>query len=581
MGLVGQELLGRFRVQHLLGQGGSADVYKLWDPERRAFFAMKALVPELARDGEFVDRFTREAEPLTGLLHPHIVRYHGLETDGEVAFLLMDLVEGQTLRHEIAEAKDVGLSLARTAELLRPICSALDYAHRQGFTHGDLKPSNILIDTQGAVWLTDFGLAPLIDAASPDFPGTGTPAYMAPEQEKGGQIEPATDIYALGVILYELLSGGQRPPKAGSNPPQIVLSTLRAAKARHVGEFEALISRCLAPAPEARFESAGALLAAFEAIDAGEVRPRAAAPLKRTARPRDLRRGLGLAISALLMILIVIAGWVAFAMWNGELGRSAVGRALQDWTGLPTSAPVVVVTELVPAPTTPPPTAEPSPSPAPEQASGLPADLLALAREGIVHNADWTPSFATLDGYDLALVPAGCLVLGGDRDLTCFSAPFWVDRYEATLRQMGLGPSDLPAGSIRWAEANDACDQRGGRLPTAGEWEYVARGPDGLAYPWGNDWDAARVVFRQARAPLPVGERDDASWVGAFDLVGNIAEWTTTVYPNEGFRLVKGGSWFDTDLDELTPTGADSDPEERIDPDKGFRCVFEFEAIQP
>ena len=208
--LIGQTLLGRYRVEASLGRGGMAEVYKVWDEHRSVHLAMKLLREDLAEDKIFLRRFRREAQTLERLQHPNIVRFYGLEQDGDLAFMLMDYVEGTTLRKEILRA-DGPFCLDRVLEILRPICAALNYAHRQGMVHCDVKPGNIMIDAGGRVLITDFGIARMTESATATMVGLGTPAYMAPELVRGEDPTPQTDIYALGVVLYEMLTGGERP----------------------------------------------------------------------------------------------------------------------------------------------------------------------------------------------------------------------------------------------------------------------------------------------------------------------------------------------------------------------------------
>jgi len=155
--LVGQTLAGRYRIDAFIGRGGMADVYKVWGQQRAVFLALKVLHADLAKDKVFLRRFKREAQTLAKLQHPNIVRFDSLEQDGSLVFMLMDYVEGTSLRKEIFEAKDP-LSIARVLEIVRSVCSVLQYAHSQGFLYSHLKPANILIDQSGRVMLSDLGV---------------------------------------------------------------------------------------------------------------------------------------------------------------------------------------------------------------------------------------------------------------------------------------------------------------------------------------------------------------------------------------------------------------------------------------
>ncbi|HAF62201.1 MAG TPA: hypothetical protein DCK95_07740 [Anaerolineaceae bacterium] len=208
--LVGQTLKNRYRVEELIGRGGMAEVYKVWDEARADHLAMKVLREDLAQDKIFVRRFEREAQTLANLQHRSIVRFFGLEQEDVLVFLLLEYVEGTSLREQIFRAKGP-FSLQQVAEVLRPICAAMHFAHQMGVVHCDLKPGNILINKHGEILVTDFGIARMLDAATSTMVGIGTPAYMAPELIRGEDPTPQTDIYSLGVILYEMLSGGERP----------------------------------------------------------------------------------------------------------------------------------------------------------------------------------------------------------------------------------------------------------------------------------------------------------------------------------------------------------------------------------
>jgi len=208
--LIGQTIKNRYRIDKFLGRGGMADVYKVWDQRRATFLAMKLLHEDLALDRVFINRFKREGQTLSRLQHPNIVRFYGLEQDQRLAFMLLDYIEGDTLKHAIFD-EDGPLKAGKIRKVLRAVCSALQFAHSEGLVHCDIKPANIMINQHGTVLLSDFGISRLTDAATATMVGAGTPAYMSPEQVKGLDPVPQTDIYALGIVLFEMLTGGQRP----------------------------------------------------------------------------------------------------------------------------------------------------------------------------------------------------------------------------------------------------------------------------------------------------------------------------------------------------------------------------------
>jgi len=208
--LTGGTLKNRYHVISQQSRGGMAEVYQVWDQQRSVYLAMKLLREDLSEDRVFLRRLKCEAQTLARLQHPHIVRFYGLEQDGLIAFnFFVEFIEGTSMLMEIFEANG-SLTPARVLEVLRPVCAALHFAHMQGFVHCDIKPGNILIDKSGLVFVTDFGIARMADAATTTLVGLGTPAYMSPEQMLGQDPTPQTDIYSLGEVMFEMLTGGER-----------------------------------------------------------------------------------------------------------------------------------------------------------------------------------------------------------------------------------------------------------------------------------------------------------------------------------------------------------------------------------
>ncbi len=172
----------------------------------------------------------------------------------------------------------------------------------------------------------------------------------------------------------------------------------------------------------------------------------------------------------------------------------------------------------------------------------------------VTHNAAWRPVIETINGYEMVRVPSGCFKMGmehgrrDERPVTeiCIERAFWLDRFEVTNAQYGAeggyGGADIPHGNLTWFEARDFCAARGGRLPTEAEWEYAARGPDNLYYPWGNVLMADRLNYDQRQfEPSPVGSfPNGASWVGAQDMSGNLWEWVSSLYMPYPYRADDG-----------------------------------------
>ncbi len=270
--LTGQTLKGRYRVESLLGRGGMAEVYKAWDTWRNYHVAIKVMREDLAEDLEFLRRFRREATALARLAHENIVRFYAFEQDDLTAFIVMDYVEGTTLRAEIARA-DGPLPPERVLSIARQVCAALNYAHLEGVIHRDIKPGNIMLRPDGRVLLSDFGISKAIDAATATATtvSVGTPAYMSPEQCCGQSPDVRTDVYSLGVVVYEMLAG--RRPFVGDLAPETITNTterirweqmhaaapaLRKLNPAVSREVEEVVSRALAKNREARWPTVAA-----------------------------------------------------------------------------------------------------------------------------------------------------------------------------------------------------------------------------------------------------------------------------------------------------------------------------------
>ena len=208
--LIGQTLRSRYRVDKFIESGGSAAVYKVWDLKRNVPLAMKVLHADLEDDPSVLKRFQREANALRNLAHPHIVPFYGMHQISTSNFLLEHFIDGPSLKDILRERQDKRLALKEILIYLKALCAALGYAHINGVIHCDIKPGNVLIDQSGNIYLTDFGIARHAESTTTSLGVAGTPAYMAPEQIRGEKVSPATDIYALGVITFELLAG-RRP----------------------------------------------------------------------------------------------------------------------------------------------------------------------------------------------------------------------------------------------------------------------------------------------------------------------------------------------------------------------------------
>ncbi|HEX7556197.1 MAG TPA: DUF5050 domain-containing protein, partial [Leptolinea sp.] len=216
--LIGQVINERYRIEEALGSGVIADAYKVWDLRRSTNMVLKQLKNDSSMDPVVLRRFKQGTKSLERLLHPNIVRFFGLEEANTRVFMLMDFVDGFTLRKAILSCNGIPFTAPEILEIVQPVCSALHYAHQMGITHGDLKPANIMIEKSGWVQVADFGITRLAGGiAIANIVGSAASPYLAPEQLKGLNPTPQTDIFALGLVLYELLTGGNWPFSNSAN----------------------------------------------------------------------------------------------------------------------------------------------------------------------------------------------------------------------------------------------------------------------------------------------------------------------------------------------------------------------------
>ncbi|WP_454328470.1 Stk1 family PASTA domain-containing Ser/Thr kinase [Streptomyces glaucescens] len=262
--LVGQLLDGRYRIDARIAVGGMATVYRAVDTRLDRVLALKVMHPTLAADASFVERFIREAKSVARLAHPNVVQVFDQGTDGSYVYLAMEYVAGCTLRDVLRER---GALAPRAAlDILEPVLAALGAAHRAGFVHRDMKPENVLIGDDGRVKVADFGLVRSVDTVT-NTTGTvlGTVSYLAPEQIEHGTADPRVDVYACGVVLYEMLTGGK--PHTGDTPAQVLYQHLHAdvpppsaAVPGLAYELDELVASATARSPEVRPHDAVALL---------------------------------------------------------------------------------------------------------------------------------------------------------------------------------------------------------------------------------------------------------------------------------------------------------------------------------
>jgi eukaryotic-like serine/threonine-protein kinase len=264
---------GRYRIQRKLGAGGMADVYLAEDQELGRRVAIKILNGRHANDAQFIERFRREAKNAAALNHPNIVSIYDRGNAEDTYYIAMEFLDGRTLKELIVSRGAAPVNVA--IEYARQILSALRFAHRHGIVHRDIKPHNVLVDSEGRVKVTDFGIA---RAGTSQMTETGsivgTAQYLSPEQARGGEVDQRSDLYSLGIVLYELLTG--KTPFDGDTPVEIAMKHLSNApkppstlRADIPPELDMVVLRALAKNPDDRYQSADEMEADLERVARG------------------------------------------------------------------------------------------------------------------------------------------------------------------------------------------------------------------------------------------------------------------------------------------------------------------------
>lgn len=268
-------LAGRYELYDKIGEGGMSVVYRARDRLLNRFIAIKILKPEFVKDSKFTESFRREAQSAAGLQHPNIVNVYDVGKEGNIHYIVMELVEGQVLSDIIRENGPLHYKTALT--LSKQIASALSFAHRNNIIHRDVKPHNVLLTTDGTAKITDFGIAKAINTSTIVDNNTGEGVmgsvhYFSPEQARGGYVDEKSDIYSLGIVMYEMLTG--QVPFDADNPVTVALMHINndIIPPSHLEPsippgIEQIVMRAVNKDPKKRFQSADEMIKALDNVE--------------------------------------------------------------------------------------------------------------------------------------------------------------------------------------------------------------------------------------------------------------------------------------------------------------------------
>lgn len=341
--------IGAYRIVEQVGAGGMATVYKAYQSNMDRYVAVKVLPMQLANDPEFQKRFQREAHAIARLEHAHILPVYDYGKYEGITFIAMRYIEAGTLKDQMSTGV---LSLEKINHIVGQIGSALNYAHRMGVIHRDVKPGNVLIDSQGDIYLSDFGLARMMEPSqklTASGVGLGTPAYMSPEQGQGIKIDHRSDIYSLGIILYEMVTG--RVPFEAETPMAVVLKHItdplplpRTINPNVSEQVELVILKALAKDPADRYQTAGEMV---QALNDAVFANRMEAPQHLTTNVKHEHKNLSIITrlqrswerphGRILLIGSTLIVFIALGLWLSRLSGSII--ILSPGPAVTTNAP--------------------------------------------------------------------------------------------------------------------------------------------------------------------------------------------------------------------------------------------------
>ena len=562
--------IGKYQILKLIGRGGMAEVYLARHMDLDMDVAIKLIraerfPPEILQS--VVKRFQNEAKKMAQLSHPNIVRVIDYGTYQGVPYFVMDFLPGGTLKRYLGKP----MPYQQAAKLLMPISRALAYAHANGVIHRDVKPANILIGKNGELLLSDFGVAKVMDSEQTQGltatgASIGTPEYMAPEQAVGKAIDYRVDIYSLGVILYELVTG--RRPFIADTPMAVIIKQMRdplPQPSRFVQglpeKVEHILYKALAKDPKERYQNMIEFSEDLEKYSVSQLQSKIEEELE-INKPTQKKEE-------------IIYQKRPDVKEKNE--QKNISRKFEGWPIILLFISIVVLIIIIKS----------------INSSKITSviNIEATNHEEIIAGVNKS-KVSAIDNMTLMYVPAGEFLMGStENDINAeedefpqhkvYLDAFWIDQTEVTNAQYRLCVeagncqepeitdfynsekfTKHPVVYVSWNDAQGYCEWAGRRLPTEAEWEKAARGTEGQIYPWGDDSPDNDFLnyYRNIGNTTVVGRYTlGVSPYGLFDMAGNVWEWVADWYgagyygnsptknpdgPDSGaLKVLRGGSW--------------------------------------